>query len=157
MRLLVPTTFLISFAACGGGGVVMDNDAGTYNCANETRADTFVVGLDKHGAATALDFKLVQADPAPPARNDNTWQLQISAMSGGTVGSTVAGASLTVTPFMPDHQHGTPIQVGITDKGGGMYELSPVNMWMPGLWETTIQASSASGSDQAVFRFCIPE
>ena len=156
MRSLIATTLLASITACGGGGVV-DTDSATYNCATETRADTFVVGLDKRGAATALDFKLVQADPAPPARNDNTWQLQISAMSGGVVGNTVAGASLTVTPFMPDHQHGTPIQVGITDKGGGMYQLSPVNMWMPGLWETTIQATSASGSDQAVFRFCIPE
>jgi len=157
MRLPI-TTGLIALAACGGGGTSIDTaDSSTYNCATETRADSFAVGLDKHGAAAALDFKLMQADPAPPARGDNIWQLQVSAMSGGTVGATVAGATLTATPFMPDHAHGTPIQVVITDKGGGMYQLSPVNLWMPGLWETTITATSASGSDQAVFRFCIAE
>ena len=156
MRALIATG-LVMFAACGGGGVVDTADSATYNCATETRADPFAVGLDKHGEAGALDFKLMQADPAPPARGDNTWQLQISAMSAGNVGATVAGAQLMVTPFMPDHAHGTPIQVAITDKGSGMYTLSPVNLWMPGLWETTIQATSGSSSDQAVFRFCIPE
>jgi hypothetical protein len=144
------------FAACSSSPMTSDDQA-PYNCAIETRADTFVVGLDKQGAAGKLDFKLMQADPAPPARDDNTWTVQISAMSGATVGQGVAGMSLSVTPFMPDHQHGTPIQVGITDKGGGTYELSPVNLWMPGLWQTTIQASGGSASDQAVFSFCIPE
>nr|MBA3538160.1 FixH family protein [Deltaproteobacteria bacterium] len=110
----------------------------------------------KAGVAGALDFKLMTANPAPPARGDNIWTLQVSAMAGGTVGAPVAGGMLTVTPFMPDHQHGTPLRVEITDQGNGMYELSPVNMWMPGLWETTIQVSSASGTDQAIYRFCIP-
>jgi hypothetical protein len=134
------------------------DDQAPYNCAAETRADTFFAGMHKAGAAQALDFKLMSADPAPPARGDNTWELQVSAMSAGTVGSGVTGASLSVTPFMPDHQHGTPIQVEITDKGNGMYELTPVNLWMPGLWQTTIQASSANGaSDAVVYSFCIPE
>jgi hypothetical protein len=145
-------------AACTSGSMSSDDSVdGTYNCATETRADTFVVGLDKVGAASMLDFKLMSADPAPPARGNNTWELQVSAMTSGIVGNGVAGASLTVTPFMPDHAHGTPIQVVITDKGAGMYELSPVNLWMPGLWQTTIQVTSGSGSDQAVFSFCLAE
>jgi hypothetical protein len=152
MRLACTAVLL---AACGTSSMTGDDQ--TYNCATETRADTFVVGLDKVGQSGNLDFKLMTADPAPPARDDNTWTVQISSMTGGVVGQGVAGMQLQVTPFMPDHQHGTPIQVGITDKGGGTYELSPVNLWMPGLWQTTIQAASGSGSDAAVFAFCIPE
>jgi hypothetical protein len=29
-------------------------------------------------------------------------------------------------------------------------------MWMPGLWQTTIEASAGADSDSAVFAFCIP-
>lgn len=156
MRSLIAIPLFASLAACMGGGTSADDQA-PYNCAIETRADTFVVGLDKVGAGMELDFKLMTAAPAPPARGDNTWSLQLSAMAAGVVGSGVAGATLTATPFMPDHMHGSPIQVVVTDKGGGAYELSPVNLWMPGLWQTTVTATSASGSDQTVFAFCIPE
>ena len=145
-------------AACsdsGSGGV--DADDGSYNCATETRADTFVVGLEKQGTGGALDFKLMTATPAPPMRNDNTWVLQINSMAAGVVGNPMSGASLTVTPFMPDHQHGTPIEVKIMPLAtAGQYQLSPVNMWMPGLWETTITATSTTASDSTVYRFCIP-
>jgi hypothetical protein len=38
----------------------------------------------------------------------------------------------------------------------GQYQLSPVNLWMPGLWEITISAISGATTDSAVYRFCIP-
>ena len=99
----------------------------------------------------------MSANPAPPARDDNTWVLQLSSMSGGTVGAPVSGATVTVTPFMPDHQHGSGKTVVVEPMTeAGQYELAPVNLWMPGLWETTISASSATGTDSVVFRFCIP-
>src|SRR5574337_456380 len=91
-RLLV----ISLLAACGGSGSSSDADDGTYNCATETRADTFVVGLEKHGDAATLDFKLMSATPAPPARGDNTWILQINQMASGVVGSPVTGATMTV-------------------------------------------------------------
>jgi hypothetical protein len=148
-------------AACGGGGSDTDstdlNDAGDYNCAADTRGETYVVGLDHQGDGKALDFKLMNADPAPPARNDNDWDVEISSMTSGVVGDGVAGGQLIVTPYMPDHAHGSPIQVTITDNGQGMYHLHRVNLWMPGLWETTIQAATSAGSDSTVFRFCISE
>ncbi len=142
--------------ACAENGSGGDDDS-SYNCATETRADTFVVGLEKIGDGAVLDFKLMSANPAPPARGDNTWILQINAMTGGAVGAPSTGASMTVTPFMPDHQHGTPSEVSVMAMpDAGQYQLSPVNMWMPGLWETTITATSATGTDTVVYRFCIP-
>jgi hypothetical protein len=153
MRTVVAT--LLVTAACGGGSTTPD--AEVVNCATETRADTFVVGLEKAGDAGMLDYKLISADPAPPARNDNSWVIQINAMSGGVVGAPVTGATIGVTPFMPDHQHGAGKAVIVTPlTDAGQYQLSPINMWMPGLWETTIDAQSASGNDTVVFRFCIP-
>ena len=146
-----------SSGACNSTAHGADADDGTYNCATETRADTFVVGLEKPGEAGKLDFKLLEATPAPPARGDNTWKVQVNSMAAGVAGNPVGGATMTVTPFMPDHAHGTPIQVIVTPMTTtGDYQLSPVNMWMPGLWETTMQVQAGGVSDTVVYRFCIP-
>jgi hypothetical protein len=138
-------------AACGGD----DGTEETVDCTKVTGADTFVVGLEKMGTSGNLDFRMMSATPAPPARGDNTWEFQISSMSSGVVGAPIDGAMLQVTPFMPAHQHGSPIQVEITAGTNGMYTLAPVNLWMPGVWETTIRATSASTTDSSVYKFCI--
>jgi hypothetical protein len=150
MRLfLMASTALI--AACG-----TNDDGGMVDCTKVKGADTFVVGLEKAGSTGALDFKMMNAMPAPPARGDNTWVFQINSMTSGVVGAPVDGAQLVVSPFMPAHQHGSPVQVQITPMPDpGTYKLDPVNLWMPGVWETTIRATTSSASDNVVYRFCI--
>ena len=145
-----------ALAACGTSSPSDPNQM--VDCSKVTGADTFVVGLEKMGEAGLLDYKLMSADPAPPARDDNTWVVQINSMASGVVGAPLDGASLTVTPYMPAHQHGTPKEVIVTPVAGmaGQYTLSPVNMWMPGVWQTTIEATSGSTTDSAVYTFCIP-
>ena len=143
----------LGLAACSSssGGA----DAG-IDCSTIMGTDTFTVGLHHVGTAGLVDFKMMSAMPAPPARDDNTWILEIDAMASGVDGNPIDGATMTATPFMPSHQHGTPKQVIITPTGtAGQYTLSPVNMWMPGVWETTVKVS-APQSDSAVFKFCIP-
>jgi hypothetical protein len=146
-------------AACGASNSGADADPGV-DCSTITGTDTFVVGpngLHHTGINGAVDFKMISATPAPPARDDNTWIIQLNSMSSGVVGNTIDGASITATPFMPAHQHGTPKQVIVTPTStSGQYQLAPVNMWMPGVWETTISVTSGAPSDSAVFRFCIP-
>ena len=142
-------------AACGANGG--HSPDASDDCSNDKRADAFTIGLDKHGTAGNMDFVLMSSDPAPPARGNNTWVLQINAMANGVVGSPMTGVTMAVTPFMPDHQHGTPIPVGVTAMAtAGQYKLDPVNLWMPGLWQTTVQAQSGSTTDMAMFSFCIP-
>jgi hypothetical protein len=144
---------VVALAACGGDDGTSDDPV---DC-SKVSADTFVVGLEKMGTSGAMDFKLMSATPSPPARGDNTWVVQINSMASGVVGAPVDGAMLQVTPFMPAHQHGTPIDVGITPMSdAGQYKLSPVNLWMPGVWETTIQVQTCQVTDKAVYRFCIP-
>ena len=156
MRLAL---MLLPLAACGGGSTGGGVDAAD-DCSADPRQDTFVVGLDKHGTVGNLDFVLMTAQPAPPARGDNTWVLEVNAMSQGVVGSPMTGVDMAVTPFMPDHQHGTPIPVKVVAMPtAGQYQLSPINMWMPGYWETTIQAQAGAGgttTDTVVFKFCVP-
>lgn len=140
--------------ACGGDDGTGDD--AEVNCSTVMGADTFVVGLEKAGANGMLDYKMMSATPAPPARGDNSWVFQISTMTSGVVGNPLDGASLTVTPFMPAHQHGSPIQVQVSPMTDpGTYKLEPVNLWMPGVWETTIRAVSGTTSDTVVYRFCI--
>ncbi len=152
--LLVPVV-----AACHTSMSNVDADNGTYNCAAETRADVWQIPLVKNGEQNALQFSLVDATPAPPARGDNTWTLQINQMANGVVGAPMSNATLTATPYMPDHMHGTPKVVAITPMPtAGQYQLSPVNMWMPGLWQTTITASATGGpADTVVYSICIPD
>jgi hypothetical protein len=140
-------------AACGTDG---DDGEPDVDCSKVSGADTFVVGLEKPGTNGMLDYKMMSATPAPPARGDNSWVVQINSMASGVVGNPLDGASLTVTPFMPAHQHGSPITVEVTPMADpGTYKLEPVNLWMPGVWETTIRATSGTTSDTVVYRFCI--
>lgn len=133
-----------------------DDGGGEVDCATVTGTDTFFKGLPKTGRDGLLAYKLMSAMPAPPARGDNSWVVQINTMSSGVVGTPLDGADITVTPFMPSHQHGSPIKVEVTPMGDpGMYTLEPVNLWMPGVWETTITATSGTTTDSAIYKFCI--
>ena len=152
MRSLSALALSVSVAACG----THDSHDPEVDCTMVTGTDTFVVGLEKPGEAGLLDFQLMSADPAPPARDDNTWVVQVNQLNSGVVGAPIDGATLNVTPFMPEHQHGSPIRVQVSAAGEpGQYTLSPVNLWMPGVWETTIRATSGATTDSVVYRFCI--
>src|SRR6187402_3027435 len=106
----------------GSGG---DDDP--VNCAMES-ADTFTVGLAKQG--TVFDVKLMSATPAPPNRGDNEWLIHIDTHAGA---APVTGATIEVTPFMPKHQHGTPVDAIIDAMpSAGDYKLQKANLWMPG-------------------------
>lgn len=140
-----------TLCACTGDEESFDDQ--DVDCATETRDDNIVSGLEKKGDRGQVTFRLMATTPAPPARLDNTWTLHLE--SGGT---SLDGATISARPFMPDHRHGTSIKPVITPTGNpGDYKFDRLNLWMPGLWEITFEATSASGSkDLAVFRVCIP-
>jgi hypothetical protein len=144
---------VVAFALLAGCSKRAPEVAATGACAHNTRADAYVDGIAKPGAAGHFRFALVSATPAPPARGDNAWVVEVDDAAGGPV----AGAELTATPFMPDHGHGTPMKVGIAAAAApGQYKLAPVNLWMPGYWETSVTATAHGVTDTAVFKFCIP-
>jgi hypothetical protein len=146
---------ILATAACGSGNVPPDADE-ALACMTSGRGDTYVVGLEHAGKSGLLDFKLLSATPAPPARFLNGWTIQINTMSSGVVGAPATGASMTVTPYMPDHQHGAGAYVvQVKETADGKYELSEINLSMPGYWEITIDAQAGAVHDTVVYKFCV--
>ena len=149
-----------TLAACSSssGGTVDGASSGasgspatTSACATDTRKDVYTAGLAKQTSG-ALSIKLMEANPAPPAKQSNVLTFQVDDASG----KAVDGATLSVTPFMPDHGHGSSVKPTITAKGGGTYEVTNVYLPMPGLWRltVTVQMPNVAAQD-AAFSFCI--
>jgi hypothetical protein len=154
------TITMISAAAmlCSVGACATDtssnNEQDPVDCSTQT-ADTFTVGLEKAGVSGAVDFKLMSIAPAPAVRGNNTWIVQLNSMASGVVGSPMDGASISASPFMPAHQHGSPITPAVSATGTpGEYMITPINLWMPGVWQTTLTVTSGT-ADRTVYSFCV--
>jgi hypothetical protein len=158
MRLILLSLAMSTAAACGGGGDAPPDADEALACMTSGRGDVYTVGLEKQGTGGALDFKLMSAMPAPPGRNLNTWVIQVNSMAAGVVGAPAANASMIVTPYMPDHQHGAgayKVKVAPMPDAAGQYQLSDINTWMPGYWEVTIDATAGTIHDSVIYKFCI--
>jgi hypothetical protein len=150
-------TAALSFPLAGCDSGNADDEHGetgepTADCANEARADDFAIGLSKSGTAATVTF--MAADPAPPAIGDNTWTVAIADVGG----QPLPDATITaVTPFMPDHGHGTAVEAFATPgDNAGEFILTPVNLHMAGLWEVTLDLDlGANATDQVVFSICV--
>jgi hypothetical protein len=151
LAVLMTAAAMLGGCSDHGNGHNDGADAAPVNCEVETRDDEYVAGLEKIGAS-GLAVVLVESTPAPPAKNDNTWRLRVLDSAGTPLG----GLTVEVTPFMPDHGHGTPINAEVTALAEpGEYQAAPINLWMPGLWEVRVAVESPDVSDSVVFRFCI--
>jgi hypothetical protein len=140
----------VTAAACSGGGggdVGPDADIG---CRFDHRAMTYAAGMKLAGDSGALSFAIETATPAPPLKGNNSWTVQILDGSGAPV----TGATMTAVPFMPDHGHGTQVTPVVTPAGDA-YTVAPLYLFMPGLWQVTLTATSAAGDDSVKFDFCI--
>jgi hypothetical protein len=120
-------------------------------CAVETRDDDFAIGLSKSSSLVRATF--VSANPAPPIKGDNTWVLDFTDGEGAPL----VGLTIVAVPMMPDHNHGTPINAIVTAlEQPGRYEITPVNLFMTGYWETTLDITLARGEqDSLMFGFCV--
>jgi hypothetical protein len=140
--------------ACGDGGSdAPDADTGPdagIGCKNDPRGEQYSANMAHVGSAGMFKFVLVASDPAPPVKGNNSWTVKLLDPDG----QPVTGATLTTTPFMPDHGHGTSA-IPVTTPAADGYTIAPLYLFMPGLWQVTIHATSGAVSDQAVFNFCI--
>ncbi|MEZ4227366.1 MAG: FixH family protein [Polyangiaceae bacterium] len=144
---------LLGLVGCGGDdGSSGGGSGGTSALPCAGRGETFAAGMAKEGASKQLSFTLMSSDPAPPQLFDNTWRVRVEEGS-----QPLTGATLTVKTWMPDHDHASPKKTSVTEASDGQYDLSPVNLFMPGLWEITVQAKKDSTEDEALFSFCIGE
>ena len=157
MRLTLLAACLGLAAGCASNDTGDDEQA-PVDCSMVTGADTFTVGLEKPGVGGTVDMRLISINPAPAVRGNNTWVVQIDSMASGVVGSPMDGATLDISSYMPAHGHYSPITPTITATGNpGEYKITPINLWMPGVWQTTITVSSSQPADRAVYAFCVNE
>ena len=128
-----------------------DTGDSEQTCATEDRDDDFAIGLSKTGEYVVATF--VSANPAPPIKGDNTWTLEFEDLAG----EPVEGLTIVAVPMMPDHGHGTPVNAEVTVMPTpGQYELSPVNLFMTGYWEITLELTLPEGeTDTVMFGFCV--
>jgi YtkA-like len=123
--------------------------AGAGPCENETRAEPYAAGVTAEDA-DGTRVTLTESVPAPRVGN-HTWTLTVTDATG----EPVVGATLRVTPFMPEHRHGSPLVAVVEDEGEGVYRASRVQFTMTGYWRTTVRVSTDSGVHSAVFPLCI--
>lgn len=114
--------------------------------------DEYMDGITKASDAGAFTVSLT-SDPSPPIKGVNTWTLMIT--DGGGAG--VEGGTITVTPWMPAHGHGSNSEAVVTADGGGQYTVTPVDLHMAGVWDTTIAIDDGMAMDEVHFVFDIPE
>jgi hypothetical protein len=115
--------------------------------------DTYVANLAKVSASGNLKVTLVSSDPAPPAVGTNTWSIHVADGAGASM----SGAPITIASFMPDHGHGSSVRAVITPQADGNYSVTPVYLFMPGVWRVTfaLPATDAAPVEQVQFFFCI--
>ncbi|MDA8432773.1 MAG: FixH family protein [Nitrospiraceae bacterium] len=65
----------------------------------------------------------------------------------------VAGAELTVTPWMPSMGHGVFEKPVVTERGGGVYSVGNVDLIMGGRWELKVLVKKDGAEDNATFDF----
>jgi hypothetical protein len=141
--------------APGDGGFI-DPDADTFiPCTGDPRAERYAAGMQKTAPKGQLSVTLLSSDPGPPIKGTNVWTLLVS--DSGRAPQT--GATVKVKPFMPDHGHGSPAKPVISAlPDAGQYKVTPLYLFMAGLWEITLDVTTASGvQDAVVFRFCIEQ
>jgi hypothetical protein len=142
----------LSTAACGSDEGESSGSSSTTGgaCASDSRKDVYTAGMAR--PAGGLSVKIMQAAPSPPAKGTNAFTLEVADGAGNPVD----GATVVVTPFMPDHGHGSAVVPVVTAAGGGKYEVAKVYLSMAGLWRITVTVTTSGSSPQeAAFQFCL--
>jgi hypothetical protein len=161
-RLLSRAAALLAFiagsAGCGGSG---DDEtptppSPTVSCTADPRLDSVASEIDKSGALGALSFRFFDLEPSPPAKGSNTFHVQVSDAAGALM-----QGGLHVDLRMPDHGHGTSVEPVITlDPALGTYTVTPLFLFMPGVWRLEFESFAGSADDDSmldsvVLHFCI--
>ncbi len=143
--------------ACGNGGAssaAEDANGGSASfqstaCERDGRKDIYTAGLAKQNAGVRV--AVVEANPSPPRKGANTMTLEVTDASG----KPLDGASVVVTPWMPDHAHGSALAPLATSVGAGRYAVSKLYFPMAGLWQITVSVQPPGlATEDVTFNFC---
>jgi hypothetical protein len=125
-----------------------EGDSGLDPCGD--RGDS-LEDLAVEGSAD-LHLEMVEFSPNPPIAGDNSWVVRIDVAGEPLTG---AASSMVVSPTMPDHGHGTSVDVGIEEVDPGVYRLEPVNTFMVGFWEIEVAIDDGDVAGALQFGVCV--
>jgi len=118
--------------------MAMDGGDMPVSCSNDVRVAAYSDGLIKMGQSQKAEVKIVTAHPSPPARGDNSWDIQVLDGSGNPL-----EANVELALDMPDHGHMSPTTPVIVAGGsGGSFTITSINLFMPGVWRAQLTVSS---------------
>jgi hypothetical protein len=157
--------FLLSLVACGGAPAASSHDLATApdlgpvdlsptpgQLCDDPRADPWRLPITKPTLSGAWIVSLTASETSPPLIGTDTWTLRITDPQGAP-----ANVTMTIRPWMPDHGHGTSVIPMSTPEGGGVYRITPLYFFMPGLWQTTFTMTEDSLTDAVVFSVCLED
>ena len=119
------------------------------------RGDPVYAGLVKSSSG-GYSFEVLALEPETPiisqAEPGNTWTLAVADAAG----EALSGASMTVSTFMPDHNHAGPSAVGI-EQQPGVYLIEDLLLPMPALYAVTVKVrpAGASQDEDVSYSICI--
>jgi hypothetical protein len=157
LAAVATAAFMAHLAACGNGDDDTGGDGGeTVSCTADARLDPYAGELAKTGERGVLSFRFSDLEPAPPARGNNTFHVQVNDAAGAAM-----QVELAVDLRMPDHGHGTSVEPRVTaDEAPGRYAVSQLYLFMPGVWRIEFEAYAADAEgapalDNVTLHFCI--
>lgn len=154
-RAVLPMSLVaavVSVAACASDEAPGGTSAAlpASGCAVDGRKDTYAEGLAKR--AGPYRVTIIEAKPGPPTKGTNAMTLEILDAADRPVD----GATVTVTPFMPDHGHGSAVKPTVTPSGTGRYHVEKIYLAMAGLWRITVSVQPPGGQiHEVAFQFCL--
>lgn len=141
----------LAFACENSSDPITTPDAGD-DCSLDPQAQTYAPGMIA-AAPDGVQVVLLEATPAPPARFENYWVVQVL----GADDQPIDGVSVKTRPFMPEHGHGAKAPELEPGDAANTLKMGPFDLWMPGIWEMNFDISVGDVDSVATFRFCIPE
>jgi hypothetical protein len=128
-------------SACGSGG---NGPPASFSGPPTTSVTT-------DSGALSIDAR---TSPNPIARGINALELNVKDKSGAPKD----GLAISAVTWMPAMGHGASVLPTVTPKGGGVYDLTDVDLFMPGRWELrlTLNGSDSSATDHSTLVFDIP-
>ena len=131
--------FALFFLACGFEAYPQEDENGSGDGQNRTTSLSLV--------SDNLQLSLSLEGETEPLVGHNDYSLR--AESEGQEPAPIS--DLTLTPWMPDHGHGSDREPAIIYQDQGHYTIEDVSFTMPGLWELRCAFSLSGTEDTAVF------
>lgn len=138
---------LVALAACLGLAVAACGDSGSADTGTFATTPATVLTTETGRFRIALH----SAPDATPSRGVNALRLVVTKVADGTPAS---GLDVDIVPWMPAMGHGASVKPSVTPATDpGVYTVSNVNLFMPGLWEIRATIGGATPPDHATAQF----